>query len=399
MRKKLYLLFVSTFLLFSCGKKQVDGSSPKKFRSSINEMASQLNNIQQIKFNEALYILKTFGSDKENYFDQMADLRKKLAGKKTQEIFNMADLLAQQEGIDWSSTNPPSMGSLNIFNEVVAKEADPNEIDADELSITIKPASIDANIGAKALKIMPQLMKKGNLVQFEKSALPVVLEVFSGGKRLLKRRNLMKGNAFKGFYMSFNQLPYAKIEDGKIDILVSIKTSNNAFKATKTGISVNEKVFSEKPDKKIEYQPFTNEKDSLSTAQKEKTKIAETEKPKAKNTEKQEKDKQEPKTSAASTVRTFLGHLRAKKLKKAYKVSKNPNWGTYDQFSNPNSGFGSVKKLSIKNIKTNTENSKTASVNASYDVEDTHGNKSALNVKFELQNINGTWKITRYTIQ
>ena len=45
----------------SCKKDTVDGSSMKTFQASINEMSTSLSTLEQTKFNEALYILKTFG--------------------------------------------------------------------------------------------------------------------------------------------------------------------------------------------------------------------------------------------------------------------------------------------------------------------------------------------------
>jgi hypothetical protein len=43
-----------------------------------------------------------------------------------------------------------------------------------------------------------------------------------------------------------------------------------------------------------------------------------------------------------------LAILTVKNLKGAYSQAENPNWGSYETFSNPNSGFGTVKKLDVK---------------------------------------------------
>ena len=52
---------MAMLLLVSCKKDKVDASSTMAFQESINDMASGLSTLEQIKFNEALYILKTFG--------------------------------------------------------------------------------------------------------------------------------------------------------------------------------------------------------------------------------------------------------------------------------------------------------------------------------------------------
>jgi hypothetical protein len=63
----------------------------------------------------------------------------------------------------------------------------------------------------------------------------------------------------------------------------------------------------------------------------------------------------------------------------------------------PNSGFGAVKNVSVKNI-TTTSNANGASVNATYDVTDKSGKTTSLKVTFGLKNVNGDWKISSYKI-
>jgi hypothetical protein len=107
----------------------------------------------------------------------------------------------------------------------------------------------------------------------------------------------------------------------------------------------------------------------------------------------------DPKT----TVSKFLNNLSTQNFKAAYEAAENPNWGSYDKFSNPNSGFGSVKNITVKNIAVkniavpyNKDNS--ANVNVTYDVTDKNGKVTALNVTYGLKAVNNTWKITTYKI-
>ena len=104
--------------------------------------------------------------------------------------------------------------------------------------------------------------------------------------------------------------------------------------------------------------------------------------------------KKDPKT----TVNKFLSNVSSQNLKAAYETSANPNWGSYENFSNPTSGFGAVKNLSVKNITTKSSNDNTATVSATYDVTDKSGKTTSLLVNFGLKNVNGEWKISSYKI-
>jgi hypothetical protein len=50
----------------------------------------------------------------------------------------MADQVAQENGIAWSSTAPPSLGEMNIFGNEIASEKDPNDVDAAALNIVVR---------------------------------------------------------------------------------------------------------------------------------------------------------------------------------------------------------------------------------------------------------------------
>ncbi len=105
-----------------------------------------------------------------------------------------------------------------------------------------------------------------------------------------------------------------------------------------------------------------------------------------------------PTKDPKATVSKFLNNLGSQNLKAAYDASANPNWGSYDKFSNPTSGFGAVKNLSVKNITTKNTSDNTSTVTAVYDVTDKSGKTTALSVTFGLKNVNGDWKISNYKI-
>ena len=382
--KQFFIILFSAFLLISCKKDKVDASSTKALQSSINDMASSLSTLQQVKFNEALYILKTFGVEADGDVNELNALGKLINGLKVPGIFALADKVAQENGIEWTSTGPPSLGEMNIFGAEEAKESDPNDISASSLNLNTKPLAVDSILGPKSLQVIPRLVDaSGNPIVFDGAALETVMEVYSSGNRILTAKNLMLNNDFKGFTLRFASLPADKISDNKMDITVSVKTTKKTFKMSKIGVPVNAKALlmpagnpAENPANPSADIPVL---DTYITSPSTDTPVAAS---------------GDPKTS----VTKFLNNLNSQNLKGAYETSDNPSWGSYETFSNPNSGFGAVKNINVKNISTQNSGANAASVNATYDVTDKSGKTTALQVTFGLKNVNGEWKISSYKI-
>jgi hypothetical protein len=371
MKKLIPYLFL-LFLLVSCKKDRVDASSTQAFQSSINDMASSLTTLQQIKFNEALYILKKFAVNGDDDITELKQLSKLLNGKNVEEILSLADQTAQKNGMDWTSSGPPSLGEMNIFGNVTASEVDKNDVEASSLNIDIVPVGSDS-LGVKALKVVPRLVDQANKeIEFSDAGLETLMEVYSGGSKISTSKNIMSDNHFRGFYLNFSSIPQDKIFDNKIDIKVSIKTTKKTYQLTKTGISIN-------PDALQKPKVVVSDSTALPTEV-----VPEVVQPVA-----------DPKNS----VSKFLSNLNAQNLKAAYEGSQNPNWGSYESFSNTTSGFGAVKSLSVKSLSTNSTSATTSTVNASYDVTDKNGKTTSLQVVFGLKNVNGDWKIVSYQIQ
>lgn len=381
---KYCLLATLLILMVGCKKTSVDGSNRKSFQESINDMASSLPTLQQVKFNEALYILKTFGVEADGDIAEIAALGKLLDGKKTAEIFALADQVAQKNGVDWSSTAPPSLGEMNIFGNEVASEKDPNDINAAALNIIVTNIAGDSLTGSKGLIITPQLVdNNGKKVDFEGAALETVMEISSGGNKISTSKNLMQDPAFRGFTIKYSSLPKEKIFEEKIDIKLTVKTTKKLLQMLKMGIPVNGKALYTPPAPVVsdslqvpepQIDPQTGETITPPAV------------PKATNPD--------PKT----TVTKFLNNLSSQNFKAAFDASENPNWGSYDKFSNPNSGFGSVKNISVKNIAVPYNKDNSANVNVTYDVTDKNGKTTSLNVTYGLKAVNNNWKITTYKI-
>ena len=368
MKRLVRLLFLGMLLfMMSCKKDAVDGSSIKAFQESVNDMASSLNTLQQTKFNEALYILKTFAAEGDTDMDRLEALAKLINDKKVSEIFSLADEVARKNNIDWSSTAPPSLGEMNIFQNISAVEIDPNDISASSLEIIVRPVDIDSVDGAKALRVIPRLLdNSGNVVEFFNAGLETIMEVYSNGEKLSTSKNLMISNEFKGFYLKLESLPVEKIVDAKIDIKISVKTTKRTYQLLKTGVSVNKKIL-EKTENEVIEESFSDMN--------------------GKGVENPEQ-----------VVAKFLSYLGSQNFRAAYDISENPNWGTYDKFSNPNSGFGGVKSIHVKNISMKSISDKNAVVNAVYQVVDSEENTMELGVSYTLKQSENIWKISNYKI-
>lgn len=378
----------------ACKKDHVDATTTQTLQSSINDMASDLTTIKQIKFNEALYILKTFGVEAEGDVNELKALGQLINGKKVPEILALADQVAQQNGIEWASTAPPSLGEMNIFGDETAKESDPNDVRASSLSIMTQLTG-DTGNGPTAMQIVPRLVDNaGNPIAFTGAGLETTLEVFSNGVKLSTAKNLMQDNNFKGFHLKFSSLLASKIVDNKIDITVSVKTTAKTFKMSKIGLDVNPSALKvpevPKTDSTmIEQDPNAVIDPSNPTIPPTTTTDPATAAPAA---------PKQPTADPKNTVSKFLNNVSSQNLKAAFDSSSNPSWGSYESFSNPTSGFGAVKNVSVKNITTNGTGTNASSVNATYDVTDKSGKTTSLKVTFGLKNVNGEWKISSYKI-
>ena len=377
MKQIYYLLLPLLLMLAACKKDSVDGSSIKNFQSSVNDMASSLTTLEQTKFNEALYILKTYAVEGEGDLPRLEALAKLIDQKKVPEIFVLADETAKKHNIEWESTGPPSLGDMDIFQNITASERDYNDITASSLDILVKPMELDSLGSARALRIIPKLMDdKGNPVEFSNAALQTTMEIYSNGNKLLTSKNVMTGNDFKGFYLKLTSLPADKIVDSSIDIKVSVKTTKKTYQLMKAGVSINSRAL--KPASVSEETPAEAPENTT-------PKDEQPEKPV--NIEKPE-----------VVINKFLNNIGSQNLKAAYDASDNPSWGSYDKFSNPNSGFGTVKNLNIKSVSTKSATDKKAAVDAVYQVTDKDGNTTLLNVSYGLKRSENGWKISSYKI-
>ena len=308
-----YCLLISLMILtVSCKKSKVDGSNRMSFRESINDMASSLSTLEQVKFNEALYILKTFAVEAEGDIAEIEALGKLLNGKKTPEILALADEVAKKNGIAWSSTAPPSLGEMNIFGDIAASEKDPNDIDAAKLNIVVRNIAGDSLTGSKGLVIIPQLMdNNGKKVDFEGAALETIMEISSGGTKISTSKSLMQDNAFRGFTIKYASLPKEKIFEEKIDIKLTVKTTKKLLQMIRMGIPVNGQALYTPPVEVVS--------DSIQIVEPQVD-------PQTGETIPTPPAPVKPASDPKSTVTKFLNNLSTQNLKAAFEASENPNW-------------------------------------------------------------------------
>jgi hypothetical protein len=369
-----YLFLMALLGLSSCKKTTVDGSSIKAFQSSINDISAKLSTLQQIKLNEALYIIKKFGVEAEGDINEINAMAKLLEGKNATQILALADALAIEHNMDWSSTAPPSLGNTNIFQNTSAKERDKNDIDAKALNMTVTPVRADSLSGVTALRVTPVLLDGQNQpIEFDEASLETSLEVRSNDKPIYTAKSFIEKNPAKPFTIKFAALPAEDIMDGMISIKITVKTTKKLLQFTKMNVAVNAKALKVKAPEVENIEPI--------------------------DTPALNPDSSEPKADPKQTVNEFIGHLNASRLQEAYALSDNPNWGSYDNFANPNSGFGAVKSVSLKSMQTLSNSGDKASIKASYTVLNQQGQSANLEVIYQLKSVDQQWKISNYSIK
>jgi hypothetical protein len=230
---------------------------------------------------------------------------------------------------------------------------------------------VDSIHTARTLRVIPKLLNnQGEEVVFSNSALETTMEVFSNGERISTSKNIITDNNFRGFSLRLNNISADKVVDSRIDIKVSVKTTQKTHRFLKTGIVINENYLKPVIVAEVEA-PAIEEKLSEEKSQ----------------TEKPEK-----------IVGRFLNNIGSSNLRGAYNVSENPNWESFEQFSDTNMGFGAIKNVKLKNITTISNNTELAEVNAEYWVEDSDGNITLLNTTYTLKSVDDSWKISNYRI-
>ncbi|MDL1913801.1 MAG: hypothetical protein FDW93_04660 [Bergeyella sp.] len=367
-------VFAVVFFFAACKKSTVDASSLKNFQRSINGMATQLSTLQQVKFREALYIIKTYEAKDESDFESLKKLASILNRKSVEQILQFADRVAQDNRVEWSSKGPPSLGNMNIFESAPdVIEHDPNDIEAHALVIDIRESMKDSVMGAKALLVVPRLVDEDSKpVEFSQASLETILEVMGYEGKIYASKSLIHNNDFKGFVIRTDAFPEDKIRDNKIDIRVRIKTANKDFITTRKGVRVNPKVLMKVSEESGgSFAPEQDNQETLSIHS----------------------------GSLKKLVEGFLAQVSKKRFKEAYEKVANPQWDTYEKFVDPISGFGGIEQIEIKNMSEFLISDSSAKVSVTFDMGRKDGKTTSLHADFGLKNVNDEWKVISYTVK
>ena len=283
---------------------------------------------------------------------------------------------------------------MNIFGDDKAKESDHNDIKASSLSITITPMG-DNGFGATSIQIIPRLVDSSDKpISFTGAALETTLEIYSNGVKLSTAKNLMQDNNFKGFNLKFSSLLASSVVDGKIDVTVSVKTTNKTFRMSKVGIEINSSALKVPEPLKVDSLLINEDPNAVIDPSNSSGTVS----PSTDNPTTTPSPAKQPTGDPKNVVSKFLNNVNSQNLRAAFDSSSNPSWGSYESFSNPTSGFGAIKSVSIKNVTTNGVGQNLSSVNAVYEVTDKNGKATSIKATFGLKNVNGEWKISSYKI-
>ncbi len=98
--------------------------------------------------------------------------------------------------------------------------------------------------------------------------------------------------------------------------------------------------------------------------------------------------------SPESTVRAFYDYLGNRDYRKAYELTDSDNWPSYDGFSDPNKGFGSVNGSNVNYVNELNKKDSVARVEAEAYMSDPKHGSHTFKFHYSLKLRNGEWKIT-----
>jgi len=372
MQKAIFIL--SLFLLFSCKKEvpTLNGASQQEFDESIENISKTLPLFQQNRLKEAVQIIYEYDAPNLQEEVRWSKVRNALNGKTAAEVFDFADRIAKEKGLDWRSTSSTSVLNFNKTEKGLS-DTDSLQIDysaienAQKLTIQAKYFDKDKDGIQDGIMLFPTLFDETNsYIEFSNLPLKSVISIYSGGAKIydvntqFTNSTMGSVSANRGIFIPFNNIPLDQVQVELIDVEMRVQTPFNSFVAKTINVPFETVAWLENEKIQNEGQEIENE---LKGAE------------------------------ALKTVDAFLQNLGAGNFKAAFALSNNPKWKDYETFSSPAVGFGSVKSIDILETKVVNFSTKTAVISASYKASDAKGNSKNFNQSFTLENRNGTWII------
>lgn len=364
--RKWTLLIFFALLLISCKKdySQIDGSSKDTFEASVESISDKLSILQQDKMKEAVKLVYKYSTDtKKTEDERWQEVYKKLDGKTADQVFVIAEEIAKNNNIKWSSTSMNELDSSVFDDEVKPMEngVDTSQIDnAAVIDIKYSPINNDPELN-DGIMIYPNLIDDlGKVINFQNLPLNVTLTFLNKGKvvnvinRQINSSEAGNPSAKKGIKVLYRQFTPESIPDGLVNLEVKASAGN-----------------------KFLYGKYSQIKIDLS-------------KTKSTVSIQDEIDNQ----TAADNVSSFLEKVGSKNYGTAYALTRNSKWPSEEAFSSTTNGFGAIDNLKVISVGFSSRTEGKITVAAAYQIKDKSGNTKVLKQNFILNKINDDWLIT-----
>ncbi len=346
----------------------LNGVNEKEFEASIIAMEHELPSDQAPKLREAIELVYRFDTHQDTDALRASRTRHILNMKNADEVFTIAERVAQKNSIDWDRN---SLGLLDFTKIKVSEKA---EIDtaatkslknAQYLEVSVKPMDQNRDGINDALMVFPQLQDADRKeLLFENADLNGTFKVFSNQSMVFSKNiqiahsNMGNPRLSRGVVLPYSAFDAERISGDPMDVSIQIVSPYRVFASEKNNIPTD---FQKYVDQiRVDQEAIDKEREIIST-----------------------------------TVYQFLEYVGNGELQKAHELSVNPEWRNFENFSSKEIGFGAVENVQIESIKTKNYDpqKEKAQVLAKYTFTMEGGLPLPLTKVFSVQKVAGSWKI------
>ncbi|MGM5631251.1 hypothetical protein O2K51_10155 [Apibacter raozihei] len=368
MKKIFCLLLGIFFLMYACKKEYsaIDGSSQQTFNQSLESISSKLTILQQDKIQEAVKLIYKFKTsrelDEKKRWDELYNL---LNGKKADQIFDLAEELAKENKIAWSSTSMNTLDSSVFEDDIKPLSEEEKKLKQIETAtrINLRFSSVsnesDTNDG---FILYPELLDdSGQTVVYSNLPLEFSISFINNGtvlyvtKRTVNSSIVGEPSQKKGLKIPFSMFDKEKLSNASVD--VEIKT--NAGEKYLYGRLINIPI-----DLSKTKEASTSIEDELNTQ------------------------------VSLDNVKSFIQYIGNKDFSKAYALTKNPKWDSEEKFASTSNGFGTIEQTNLLTAEMIKSSKEQVIIFALYQIKDNHGKVKSLKQNFTLKKVENNWLIT-----
>lgn len=354
------------FLCYSCEKeyKVIDGTSKETFTKSVKSVSSKLTILQQDKIQDAVKLIfkfKTEGSDEDKRWEQLYSL---LNGKNAEQIFDMAEQIAKQNKIPWSSTSmnsvDPSVFDDNLKSLTEVEQKLQQIEKATRINLRYSPINKDENLN-EGFYLYPELIDdSGSAVSYTDLPLNLSISFINNGnivyviQREVNSSEVGNPSLMKGIKIPYSMFDNKKLSNSFLDVEIKINAEDKYLHGKLTNIPVD----------------LSKTRDASTPIEDEINKQV-----------------------ALDNVKKFIQFIGNKKYSEAYSLTKNNKWGSLDQFSSTTNGFGTIDAVNLINAQVGEKNDDKQIVNVQYQIKDVNGKIKTLTQNFILRKVKDNWLI------